>query len=60
MAFINGVAGERFAVRNSGALIKKLELNPEYEIAKYALPESDEHLSCTIGDLFAGLQLKFW
>ena len=45
---------------NTGALIKKLELNPEYEIAKYALPESDEHLSCTIGDLFAGLQLKFW
>ena len=43
---------------NTGALIKKLELNPEYEIAKYALPESDEHLSCTIGDLFAGLQLK--
>lgn len=44
---------------NTGALIKKLELNPEYEIAKYALPESDEHLSCTIGDLFAGLQLNF-
>ena len=44
---------------NTGALIKKLELNPEYEIAKYALPESDEHLSCTIGDLFEGLQLKF-
>lgn len=43
---------------NTGALIKKLELNPEYEIAKYALPESDEHLSCTIGDLFEGLQLK--
>ena len=39
--------------------VKKLELNPEYEIAKYALPESDEHLSCTIGDLFAGSQLKF-
>ncbi len=38
--------------------VKKLELNPEYEIAKYALPESDEHLSCTIGDLFEGLQLK--
>ena len=44
---------------NTGALIKKLELNPEYEIAKYALPESDEHLSCTIGDLFEGLQLNF-
>ena len=43
---------------NTGALIKKLELNPEYEITKYALPESDEHLSCTIGDLFEGLQLK--
>ena len=44
---------------NTGALIKKLELNPEYEIIKYALPESDEYLSCTIGDLFEGLQLKF-
>ena len=44
---------------NTGALIKKLEMNPEYEIAKYALPESDEHLSCTIGVLFEGLQLKF-
>ena len=39
--------------------VKKLELNPEYEIAKYALPESDKHLSCTIGDLFEGLQLNF-
>lgn len=43
---------------NTGALIKKLELNLEYEIARYVLPESDEHLSCTIGDLFEGLQLK--
>ena len=43
---------------NSGALLKKLELNSKYEIAKYALPKSDEYLSCTIGDLFEGLQLK--
>ena len=43
---------------NTGALIKKLELNSKYEIAKYALPKSDEYLSCTIGDLFEGLQLK--
>lgn len=43
---------------DTGALIKKLELNPEYDITKYALSESDEHLSCTIGDLFGGLQLK--
>ena len=52
---------------NTGALIKKRD--PAYKIsnmpeklqkkAKYALPESDEHLSCTIGDLFEGLQLKF-
>lgn len=43
---------------NTRVLIKKLELNPKYEIAKYALPELNEHLSCTIGDLFVGLQLK--
>ena len=43
---------------NTGALIKKLGLNPEYEIARFALPESNKHLSCTIGDLFEGLQLK--
>lgn len=42
---------------NTGVLIKKL--NPKYEIAKYALSESDEHLSCTIGDLFGGLKLNF-
>lgn len=44
---------------NTGVLIKKLELNPKYEIAKYALVESDEHLSCTIGDLFGGIAVEF-
>ena len=36
----------------------RFDLDRCYSI-EYALPESDEHLSCTIGDLFEGLQLKF-
>ena len=43
---------------NTGALIKKLELNPSMRLPSMHF-ESDEHLSCTIGDLFEGLQLKF-
>ena len=37
---------------------KRFDLDRCYSI-EYALPESDEHLSCTIGEVFEGLQLKF-
>lgn len=43
---------------NTGNLIKKLEMNPEYELVSYETPESDEHLRFTIGDLLGKLQIK--
>lgn len=43
---------------NTGKLIQKLEMNPEYKLLDYAALESDEHLSCTIGDLFGKLQIN--
>ena len=43
---------------NTGYLIEKLEMNPEFQIAGYEITEMEEHLSCTIGDLFTNLQLQ--
>ena len=43
---------------NTGKLIEKLELNPEYKLVDYALLESDGPLSCTIGDLLGKMQLN--
>lgn len=43
---------------NTGYLIEKLEKYPDFQLLSYAMPETEEHLSCTIGDLFANLQLQ--
>lgn len=43
---------------NTGKLIQKLELNPEYQLLDYAIFNSDEPLNCTIGDLLGNLQIK--
>lgn len=43
---------------NTGLLIEKLEMNPDFKLISYELPESEEHLTCKIGDLFAELQLQ--
>ena len=43
---------------NTGYLIEKLEKCPDFQLLSYAMPETEEHLSCTIGDLFANLQLQ--
>ena len=43
---------------NTGYLIEKLEKYPDFQLPSYAMPETEEHLSCTIGDLFANLQLQ--
>lgn len=39
---------------------KKLELNPEYQLIQYELPEEESKpLSSTLGELFSGLDLLF-
>ena len=43
---------------NTGYLIEKLEKYPDFQLLSYAMPKTEEHLSCTIGDLFANLQLQ--
>ena len=44
---------------NTGLLIEKLELNPEYQLVSYEMPEkTSEHLGSTLGELFAGMNLK--
>lgn len=44
---------------NTGLLIEKLELNPDYQLASYEMPEkTSEHLSSSLGELFAGMELK--
>lgn len=44
---------------NTGYLIEKLELNPDYQLVSYEMPEKEtEHLSCTLGELFSGLNLQ--
>ena len=45
---------------NTGYLIEKLELNPEYQLVSYEMPDKpSERLSGTLGELFAGLDLRF-
>lgn len=45
---------------NTGYLIEKLELNPEYQLVSYEMSEKPaEHLCSTLGELFAGLNLNF-
>lgn len=44
---------------NTGKLIEKLELHPEYELKGYEVPGiSSEPLGYSLGDLFAGLNIK--
>ena len=44
---------------NTGYLIEKMEMNPEYKLVSYEMPEKESgHLSCTLGELFGGLELK--
>ena len=44
---------------NTGLLIEKLELNPDYQLVSYEMPEKlSEHLSNSLGELFAGMELK--
>lgn len=44
---------------NTGYLIEKLEMNPEYKVVSYEMPEHEEgHLLCTLGELFTGMKLK--
>ena len=44
---------------NTGRLIEKLELNLEYQLVSYEMPEKEtEHLSCTLVELLSGLNLQ--
>lgn len=44
---------------NTGLLIEKLELNPDYQLVSYEMLEKhSEHLSSSLGEIFAGLELK--
>lgn len=44
---------------NTGYLIEKLELDPDYKLVQYEMPQKQSGtLSCTIGELFAGLELQ--
>ena len=44
---------------NTGLLIEKLELNPDYQLVSYEMPENpSEPLSSSLGELFAGMELK--
>ena len=44
---------------NTGLLIEKLELNPDYQLVSYEMPEKpSEHLSSSLGELFADMELK--
>ena len=44
---------------NTGLLIEKLELNPDYQLVSYEMPEKpSEHLSSSLGELFACMELK--
>lgn len=43
---------------NTAYLIEKLEMNPEYQLASYEMPEKpSDHLCCTLGEFFSGLDL---
>lgn len=43
---------------NTGKLIQKLELDPDYQLFDYASLDSNEHLSCTIGDFLEKMQIN--
>lgn len=44
---------------NTAYLIEKLEMNPEYQLVSYEMPDKpSDHLCSTLGELFAGLDLK--
>ena len=44
---------------NTGYLIEKLKMNPEYKLVSYEMPEQEQgHLSCTLGELFTGLEFE--
>lgn len=44
---------------NTGYLIEKLEMNPDFQLVSYEKPEKpSEHLCSTLGELLAGLDLK--
>ena len=44
---------------NTGYLIEKLAMNPEYKLVSYEMQEKEGgHLSYTLGELFTGLELK--
>ena len=44
---------------NTGLLIEKLELNSDYQLVSYEMPEKpSEHLSSSLGELFVGMELK--
>ena len=45
---------------NTGTLIEKLELNPEYQLVSYEMPDKPStHLCSTLGELFLNLDLRF-
>lgn len=45
---------------NTAYLIEKMELNPEYQLVSYEMPDKpSEHLCSTLGELFVGLNLNF-
>ena len=45
---------------NTGLLVEKLEMNPDYQLISYEMPDKpSERLSSTLGELFAGLDLRF-
>lgn len=45
---------------NTGYLIEKLEMNPDFQLVSYEIPEKDK-AECfySLGELFAGLNLQF-
>ena len=45
---------------NTAYLIEKLELNPEYQLVSYEMPDKpSERLCSTLGEFFTGLDLNF-
>ena len=57
---VDAIQSSKFITeKKSNALIKKLELNPDYQLVSYELPEKPtEHLSSNLGELLAGLNLQ--
>ena len=45
---------------NTGYLIEKLEMNPDFQLVSYEIPEKDKaECSYSFGELFVGLNLQF-